>query len=163
MSERLTADELVQQLVPVESYASQPLPQAFENIAIVAPLLQADETYDVTAFYSQRWPGLAEAEVAALSAFNQRAFDAARAAGGLILYYQGDVLPDAQPNPALGLDFTPSCLSFCIWESRQQARAGSDIPAHRAAAKRAPLWYRAFDPKKYSLQRRANELVFQEG
>jgi hypothetical protein len=164
MSERLTADELVQQLVPAGSYATRPLPQAFLNLEVVAPLLaEGAPDYDVTAFYSKRHANLAPEDVEALTSFNQRAFDAARAAGGLALYYQGEVLEAPRRNPALGFEFTPSCLSFCIWESREQAQAGSAISAHRAAANRAGIWYEGFGIKKYTVQRRATELVFQQG
>jgi hypothetical protein len=145
-------------LAPVENYALQTLPEAFENFdEVVLPLLHGVkqiDTYDVTVFYSRR-KGISTEQHESLAAHNQSAFDAAKKAEGLILYYQGHLLIDpvkADMSPRLQLDFVPDCLSFCIWESLDLAKAGSSVTEHRAAVSRVNEWYEGFAIKKYHLK-----------
>jgi hypothetical protein len=164
----VSPDTLADQLVPVAGYAQQPLPEAFENLEVLLPLLcTADsEDFDVTAFYSKRKSGLSENAAQELAEYNQRAFDLAKDIGGLVFYYQkGGLLTmseDVVPNPVLGLDFTPDCLSFCIWKTLRQAKAGATLAGHQAASRRVNEWYERFAIKKYMVTVREQELAFEE-
>jgi hypothetical protein len=142
--------------VPVADYAQRPWPAAFVELtgALEPLLLQTPEVeaFDVTAFYSRRWPNLPQRAENELLNFNQQAFNAAQQIGGLVVYYQGErVAPDStvQPDPELNLGFVPDCLSFCIWQSRQQALNGADVRAHSQAVRRVDQWYENFAIKKY--------------
>lgn len=145
-------------LVPVENYALKPVPKAFENLdEVVLPLLEqvkSVDTFDVTGFYSRR-KGISGEQHQSLLDHNQRAYDAAKQADGLILYFQGHLLvdPDDFPlDPGLDLKFNPDCMSFCIWESLELARTGSSVPAHKAAVRGTGEWYAGFAIKKYHLK-----------
>jgi hypothetical protein len=170
-------DDPARLLLSVEEYALRPLPQAFENLnEVLVPLLRRSDPmspFDVTVFYSRR-RGLSGQQHASLQSHNQHAFDAAKHVAGLILYYQGHLLAEPASellSPNLHLDFTPDCMSFCIWESLAAARVGAQLPEHRAAAARAGQWYSGFAIRKYQLSLRAvsrngkkrTEIVLREG
>jgi hypothetical protein len=145
-------------LVPVENYALKPLPKAFENFdEVVLPLLEqvkSVDEFDVTVFYSRR-KGISPEQHQALLDHNQRAYDAAKRADGLILYFQGYLLvnpDDFQRDAGLDLKFNPDCMSFCIWESLELARAGSSVPQHKAAVSRTGEWYDGVAIKKYHVK-----------
>lgn len=154
-------------LAAVENYALNPLPDAIANWHSVAPLLKPDHWYDVTAFYSRRKSDLSSENAKLLYEYNQRAFDAAKTNGGLILYYQGVLIGNDNPktDPGLTLRFIPNCLSFCIWESLPMAKAGAKIPEHKEASKMVSLWFDDFALIKYQLKlkktSRKKTLVFQ--
>lgn len=145
----LTVDDPGKLLIPVKDYACKPLPEAFENLdEVLVPLLKngGAVNYDVTVFYSKR-EGLSKEKTEAMLMHNQRAFEAARRMGGLIIYFQGPLLngvKDTDRSPKLDLDFAPDCMSFCIWQSNAHAKAGSHVPEHRAAAAGAREWYTYF-------------------
>jgi hypothetical protein len=154
------ADDPSKLLAPLENYALQPVPVAFENFAeVIIPLLAGYEkghVFDVTGFYSRR-KGIVLAEHQALLQHNQRAFDAAKKIDGLLIYFQGSLLVDPKSedlSPDLELDFIPDCMSFCIWESLAAAKAGAMLAAHRAAAAGTERWYAHFVIKKYNLTSR---------
>jgi hypothetical protein len=155
---RPAIDDPAERLVPVENYAVRPVPEAFENLdeVLLPELLQLDApdeaVFDVTAFYSRRRPGLSIEEEQTLDSTNRAAFEAAIGVGGLVLYYQGQPLErETPPNSALGLTFTPNCMSFCVWQSRRQAVTGARLQQHRAAVAGTHTWYEAFGIKKYAL------------
>jgi hypothetical protein len=142
-------------LIPVEEYCLGQLPKAFENFdEVILPLLDDDNgEYDVTVFYSRR-KGITVPEHESLLRHNQHAFDAAKRIPGLVLYFQGHL--EIQPDPKhldrnLNLSFTPDCMSFCIWKSLKEAKAGAALPEHREAVSRVHQWYEGFEIKKYKL------------
>ncbi len=152
------ADDPAASFVPTSDYALRALPYAFENIESTLEELFSRhpgvKAFDVTAFYSQRQPDLAPKTARSLVAYNRSAFSAAIKKGGLVAYYQGELidnLADEPPDPALDLDFTPDCLSFCIWESRKQALSGAAVAAHREAASKVSLWYTNFAIRKLTI------------
>jgi heme-degrading monooxygenase HmoA len=104
-------------LVPVsDRYADLPVADAFSWTACedeVAP----GEWYMV-AFRSTRRPGADEARLTAHDAW---AHDEAMQAPGFVHYFKG-------PTTAEG-----RCMSFCLWDSRAEARAAAGRPAHRDA------------------------------
>ncbi len=158
LAESLLQYDPAEYFVPVKDYALQPLPTAFQQMeATLCQLFKKHpdvQKFDATAFYSKRRTGLNAEDEAALAAYNQAAFTAAEGLGGLVVYYQGHLLEpraSARLNPALELDFTPNCLSFCIWESRLQAVAGANVTAHRKAASKVGQWYENFAIKKFTI------------
>jgi len=101
-------------LEPVsEAYASLPVAAAFDWTG-AARQLGAGEWY-LVAFRSVRRLGADEAR---LAEFDDRAHREAEAAPGFIHYFKGPAASDR------------SCLSFCLWTSRADARAASGRKAH---------------------------------
>ena len=107
-----------QQLTPVsDRYATMPVPDAFTWDACV-PDVDPGEWYMV-AFRSIR---RADADEARLTAYDDWAHTEAMEALGFVHYFKG-------PANERG-----ECLSFCLWNSRAEARAAAGRPAHVAAA-----------------------------
>lgn len=164
-------DDPARLLVPRCDYARRPVPEAFENLdEVLAPLLREhgnSNVYDVTGYYSKRKDNLTAESQAALLRYNRAAFSAAVKAGrgALIIYFQGELMKDtpvAEPNPSLGFEFTPNCMSCCVWESFGDSQTGSDTPAHRAAVEQAGEWYDHFAIKKYTAVVDGDKVNFQE-
>ena len=115
-------------LAPVaDHYASLPVAEAF-NWASVAKVLEPGEWYMV-AFRSIL---KADADQEHLARYDDWAHEEASGADGFVHYYQGP----------LGAD--RSCLSFCIWNSRAEARVAAARPAHRDAAALITEMYEAY-------------------
>lgn len=160
---RATPGHPAEHLVPTDEYATRRLPEAFENFAdIIGPLLRhgvPGQVFDVTVFYSKRRQ-YEDSEHEELLVHNQMAFNAAVRHGGLIIYYQGELLPaveDGQGDVYKDLGFTPDCMSFCIWESLAHAKAGSKVSEHKKASGHAWRWYEQFGIQKYELTRIVSE------
>jgi hypothetical protein len=100
-----------------DHYASLPVADAF-TWADCAPDVRPGEWYMV-AFRSIRRPGADESR---LSAYDDWAHIEAMHAPGFVHYFKGPTTEDGR------------CMSFCLWNSRAQARAASGRPAHVAAA-----------------------------
>jgi hypothetical protein len=152
-------------LSSVDKYALNPLPEAISNWHAIIPLLKKDHWYDITAFYSRR-KDLNKENSKLLFEFNQKAYDAANAKGGLVLYFQGVLIGKEHivTNPNLELSFVPNCLSFCIWETLEGAKEGAKIPAHKQAVQMTSLWFEGFAIKKYEVmvveKNRRRKLIF---
>ncbi|HSW89192.1 MAG TPA: hypothetical protein VLG12_08565 [Candidatus Saccharimonadales bacterium] len=142
-----------QQLTPVENYIQKPLPEAFVNIEILASEIRKYENpVDLTVFYSKR-KKLSEEQENLLVEHNENAYKAALEASGLIAYYQGEIQEnDNVVDNEIELDFAPTCVSFCIWESLQKAKKVSAKPQHTTAAHLATTWYEEFAIKKFIVQ-----------
>lgn len=145
--------------MPVTNYALRPLPNAFKNFEeTIRPLLEPFvdvKEFDITAFYSRRREGLSPEAEAELGIENDNSYSAALSAGGLVVYYQGALLEvddNAKVDPELDLDFTPNCLSFCVWASRKQAIRGAQAKSHQNAIIKVDEWYEKFLPKKYAIK-----------
>ena len=100
-----------------DDYASQPIGTAFSWAAIATPD-QRGEWY-LVAFRSTRRAGADEDQ---LRQFDELAHDEASGAPGFVHYFKG-------PANARG-----ECLSFCLWDSRRQARSAAGRPDHARAA-----------------------------
>ncbi len=137
----------------IENYALYPLPDAINNWHTITPLLKNDHTYDVTAFYSRRKADLSKENAQLLYEYNQKAFDAAKDKGGLVLYYQGVLLSNnnSLSNPNLKLSFVPNCMSFCIWNTLQEAKMGAKTPEHKKATHMTSFWFDGFTIEKYNV------------
>ena len=109
--------DALDRLQPVsDRYASLPIEQAFDWSA-VGPQLGAGEWYLVV-FRSIRRSGSDERR---LNAFDDRAHAEAAGSPGFVHYFKGPSAPDG------------SCLSFCIWNSRAEARSAAGRPDHAEA------------------------------
>jgi hypothetical protein len=101
-------------LAPVsEAYAHLPVAEAFDWSG-VGRQLGIGEWY-LVAFRSIR---RLDADEARLTEFDDLAHHEAQSSPGFVHYFKGPAEADR------------SCLSFCLWTSRAEARAASGRPAH---------------------------------
>jgi hypothetical protein len=101
-------------LAPVsEAYATLPIADAFDWGDAGRQL--GDGEWYLVVFRSVR---RADADEVRLTEFDDRAHDEAAAAPGFVHYFKGPRADDG------------SCLSFCIWTSRAEARAAAGRPRH---------------------------------
>ena len=130
-------------LAPVsESYASLPVADAF-NWADGASALETGEWY-LVAFRSVRAEGADEAR---LDAYDERAHQEAAASPGFIHYLKG-------PRSADG-----SCMSFCLWQSRENARAAAGKPHHVNAVSLLEEMYETYTLEYLTVRRVAGEAL----
>lgn len=119
-------------------YATLPLPEAF-TWAGCAPRVEAGEWY-LVAFRSIHRKG---ADERTLEEYDLRAAEEAAQAPGFVHYYRGPVTS------------TRACLSFCIWESRDNARAASRGARHIEAISLVEQMYESYELEFHRLTRRA--------
>jgi hypothetical protein len=101
-------------LAPVSgTYATLPIADAF-NWDVAAPELGQGHWY-LVAFRSVRRPGADEGR---LARFDELAHQEAAGCPGFVHYFKGPAASDG------------SCLSFCLWETREHARIAARKPAH---------------------------------
>ncbi len=101
-------------LAPIsEAYASLPVAEAFDW-SRVGRRLGSGEWY-LVAFRSIR---RTDADEVRLAEFDDRAHHEAQSSPGFVHYFKGPAAADG------------SCLSFCLWTSRAEARAASGRPDH---------------------------------
>ena len=116
------------------SYATLPVTDGFDWEDCLAGVEPG--SFYLVVFRSVR---RADADGELLTEFDDRAHAEARRAGGLLLYFKGE--PD--PNRA--------CLSLCLWQTREQARAAIHLPRHRAAVGLASTMYESFHLERYAV------------
>jgi len=105
-------------LAPVsDRYATLPVSDAFTWDAC-APDVEPGEWYMV-AFRSVRRPDVDEAR---LTSHDDWAHAEAMGAPGFVHYFRGPTQSDGH------------CMSFCLWDSRTEAREAAGRPAHTQAA-----------------------------
>ena len=105
-------------LAPVsDRYARLPVADAFTWSAC-SDAIGTGEWY-LVAFRSVRRP---DADEARLTAYDDRAHAEATNCAGFVHYTKGPTADDG------------SCLSFCLWTSRHDARAAAGKPGHAEAA-----------------------------
>jgi hypothetical protein len=115
-------------LAPVsEAYATLPVAEAF-NWAEGAGDLGVGEWY-LVAFRSIRAAGADEAR---LDAYDEAAHQEAAASPGFVHYLKG-------PRAADG-----TCMSFCLWQSRAEARAAAGKPLHVRAVSLLDEMYESY-------------------
>lgn len=110
-------------------YASLPLPQAF-TWADCAPRIEAGGEWYLVAFRSIH---RADADERLLEEHDLRAAEEAALAPGFVHYFRGP------------LTSTRSCLSFCIWDSREHARSASRGPRHIEAIALVEQMYERYE------------------
>jgi hypothetical protein len=74
-----------------------------------------------------------------LKMLDDRAYEEARAASGLLYYFRGS------------LNAQRECLSFCVWESQENAEAATRQQAHEAAAVLTNELYVSFELERWIL------------
>lgn len=115
-------------LTPVSNrYATLPVSDAFDWHGVGRQL--GDGEWYLVAFRSIRKPGADEAR---LTDYDERAHQEAAGSAGYVHYFKGPV----------GTDDT--CLSFCLWNSRAEARAAAGKPDHVEAVSLLNEMYAAY-------------------
>ncbi len=132
-------------LQPVpELYATLPIDQAFDWDAC-ADLGTEGEWY-LVCFRSVR---SADADERLLTELDDAAHDEAVSSPGFVHYFKGATTA------------TRNCLSFCIWKSRDAARAASARPLHRRATSVTSVMYASYRLELYRLRKRAGSPHFE--
>src|SRR5215204_3583665 len=147
MSLDLRADlyEACQRISPTHpDYATLPIEDGFDWSSLSR--CPFDSLYLIL-FRSLRRP---EADLDLLREHDDRAYEEALASGGLLRYFKG------QANER------GDCLSFCLWESGEQARKAAASASHRTAASITPQTYLSYTLERYWLKKNEGELVFEQ-
>jgi hypothetical protein len=137
--------EACRRISPIKSdYANLPIEEGFDFSTRLSGV-HFDRLYLVV-FRSVR---RATADLKLLKEQDDRAYEAAIEAGGLLRYFRG-VMNERR-----------ECLSFCLWESREQAVTASGGASHRTAAQISAEMYESYTLERYELARgEAGNLVF---
>lgn len=90
----------------------------------------------------------ANADEVLLTELDNAAAAAAAETPGFIHYFIGT------PRP------TGECLSFCLWESKGSARAGSSHAAHRRAIEQGMHCFEYYALERYSITKAARQISF---
>src|SRR5215204_6006248 len=146
MTLELGADpyEACQQISPRhEDYAILPIEDAFDWSSL--SFSDFEQLYLVV-FRSLRRP---EVDLDLLHEHDDRAYEEALASGGLLRYFKGQANERGE------------CLSFCLWETREQARQAADAAPHRSAAGVSAEMYLSFSIDRYWLGKVGEKLVFE--
>jgi len=115
-------------LAPVsERYATLPVADAFDWRDVGREL--ADGEWYLVVFRSIRKHGADEAR---LADYDERAHLEAASAPGFVHYFKGPAASDG------------TCLSFCLWTSRAEARAAAGRPDHVEAVSLLNEMYEAY-------------------
>jgi hypothetical protein len=131
--------DLLERLEPVsERYATLPVADAFTWRDAGTDL--GDGEWYLVAFRSVRRAGADEAR---LTLFDELAHQEAASSAGFVHYFKG-------PRAADG-----SCLSFCLWESRADARTAAGRPAHVKAVSLLDEMYESYTLEFHRVTRTA--------
>jgi hypothetical protein len=104
------------------------------------------ESLYLVVFRSVRRP---EADVDLLHYHDDRAFEEALASGGLLRYFKGQANDRGE------------CLSFCLWETREQARKAADAVSHRSATEISAQMYSSYALERFWIQKTGEKLIFE--
>jgi hypothetical protein len=129
MSLDLQADlyEACQNISPRHpDYATLPIEDGFDWSSLSCCLF--DRLYLVV--FRSLWQP--EADLDLLREEDDRAFEEALGFGGLLRYFRGHANERGE------------CLSFCLWETREQARRAADAASHRSAASVSAQMYLSY-------------------
>ncbi len=137
--------EFCRKLAPTDlNYANMPIEEGFDWSSQLS-----DASFSglyLVVFRSVRRP-TADADL--LKEHDDRAYEEAVRSGGLLRYFKGQINERRE------------CLSFCLWESREQARAASGSRPHQAAAEITTEMYEVYDLERYLLTKAADgEITF---
>lgn len=139
--------EVCRRLAPIHpDHASLPIEEGF-NWSTCLARVPFDQLYLVV-FRSVR---SATADLDLLKRHDDRAYAAALEAGGLLHYFKGE------------MNERRECLSFCLWESRQQAQRASGGASHTAAARLTSQMYESYRLERYDVIKPAvdgEEIIF---
>ena len=131
--------DVLQRLQPVsDRYATAPVAEAF-TWDDAGGDLGSGEWY-LVAFRSVRRP---DADEARLWELDELAHQEAAASPGFVHYFKGPLAADG------------SCLSFCLWDSRADARAAAGRPAHVRAVGLLEEMYESYTLEFHRVARQA--------
>jgi hypothetical protein len=146
MSLKLRADlyEACQQVSPRHpDYATLPIEDGFDLSSLSCFVF---ERLYLVVFRSVWQP---EADLDLLREHDDRAFEEALMSGGLLRYFKGEANERGQ------------CLSFCLWETREQARQAAGAASHRTAAAVSARMYLSYSLERYWIQKVGEKLVLE--
>lgn len=90
-----------------------------------------------------------DADLALLREHDDRAYEEALVSGGLLKYFKGHANEKGE------------CLSFCLWETREQARNAAAAASHTSAAEITAQMYLSYVLDRYWLEKAGGELTFE--
>ena len=135
--------DLLQHLAPVsERYADLPVAEAFNWQDASAEL--GDGDWYLVAFRSIRRP---DADEARLTLFDELAHQEAAASSGFVHYFKGPAATDG------------SCLSFCLWQTRADARVAAGRPEHVRAVSLISEMYASYTLEFHRVAREAGGVL----
>lgn len=137
-SQPISAADAFKDLAPITArYATVPIGEGF-NWAECSTFLVPGEWYMVV-FRSKRWEA---ADDLTLEMHDYGAYiEAQRRAVGLVYYFRGTTNERRE------------CLSFCIWNSRQEAVRAAQLPLHRVAMTMVNEKYETYTLERYSIRK----------
>jgi hypothetical protein len=138
-----------QQISPIyPDYATRSIQDGFSWSSSLA-----DCTFErlyLVVFRSVRRPS---ADLDLLREHDDRAYQKALESGGLLRYFKGEANEQRE------------CLSFCLWETREQAIEAAGAASHRSAAEISALMYESYVLERYWLKKvvsaRGERLIFE--
>src|SRR5829696_1672388 len=137
LDQRAGLYEACRRLSPIHpDYATLPIQAGFNWSSCLASF-HFDRLYLVV-FRSVR---RATADLKLLREYDDTAYAEALEAGGLLRYFRGSMNERRQ------------CLSFCLWESREQARRASSGSLHRAATGIVAETYESYSLERYEVMK----------
>jgi hypothetical protein len=129
-------------------YATRPIQDSFSWSSSL--LGCAFERLYLVVFRSVRRP---DADLDLLRFHDDRAYEKALESGGLLRYFKGEANERGE------------CLSFCLWERREQAIEAAGAASHRSAAEISAQMYESFVLERYWLKNvvteRGEKLTFE--
>jgi hypothetical protein len=138
-----------QQICPIyPDYATRSIQDGFSWSSSLAGC--TFERLYLVVFRSVRWPS---ADLDLLREHDDRAYEKALQSGGLLRYFKGEANERGE------------CLSFCLWESREQAIQAAGAAAHQSAADISVRMYESYVLDRYWLKKvvraREESLIFE--
>src|ERR687898_1013059 len=138
-----------QQICPIyPDYATRPVQDAFSWSSSLAGC--TFERLYLVVFRSVRRPS---ADLDLLREHDDRAYAEALESGGLLRYFKGEANERGE------------CLSFCLWERREQAIAAAGAASHRSAGAISVRMYESYALERYWLKKiysgRKERVVFE--
>ena len=138
-----------QQISPTyPDYATRPIQDGFSWSSSLAGC--AFERLYLVVFRSVRRPS---ADLDLLREHDDRAYEKALQSGGLLRYFKGEANEQRE------------CLSFCLWETREQAIEAAGAASHRSAAEISVRMYESYVLERYWLKKvlsaRGEGLIFE--
>ena len=133
-----------QRISPTYSdYAARPIQDGFSWSSSLAGC--PFERLYLVVFRSVRRP---DADLDLLREHDDRAYEEALRSGGLLRYFKGYANEQGE------------CLSFCLWETGEQAREAASTASHKSAANLTARMYLSYVLDRYWLKKAEGELVF---
>jgi hypothetical protein len=138
-----------QQICPIyPDYAPRPVQDGFSWSSSLAGC--AFERLYLVVFRSVRRPS---ADLDLLREHDDRAYEKALESGGLLRYFKGEANERGE------------CLSFCLWETREQAIEAAGAASHQSAAEISVRMYESYVLNRYWLKKvvraREERLIFE--